>query len=232
VVAYLFIVSVSIRSDKIAYMRIGVFDSGIGGEAVANKLQELLPDAEILSVNDHDHVPYGDKKPDEIIALTTAAIQPLLSASCDAIVIACNTATTVAIRSLRQTYPATNFIGIEPMVKPASAMTKAGIIAVLATPQTLLSPRYQELKNTWARGITVIEPDCHNWAELIENGASNDIPVERTIAALVNKGVDVIVLGCTHYHRIKERIADAAGGNVTVLEPTDSIAGRIKSLLG
>lgn len=212
-------------------MRIGVFDSGIGGEAVARKLQDLLPDAEIMSVNDHDHVPYGTKTPDEIITLTTAAIQPLISKSCDAIVIACNTATTVAIRSLRQTYPATNFIGIEPMIKPAATMTKTGSIAVFATPQTLLSPRYHELKHTWAKNINVIEPDCHDWAELIENGKSNDIPVERTIATLVDKNVDVVVLGCTHYHRIKERIADAAGQHVTILEPTDAIAGRIKSLL-
>lgn len=213
-------------------MRIGVFDSGIGGKAVADKLQELLPDAEIISVDDHDHVPYGDRTPDDVIELTKIAIQPLLSTDCDAIIIACNTATTVAISSLRATYPSVNFIGIEPMVKPAASITKTNIVAVLATPRTLQSDRYNELKQTWAKDIKVIEPDCRDWAKLIENGTQNQIPVEGTVASLVANNVDVIVLGCTHYHMIKERIVDAAGDDVTVLEPTDAIANRIKSLLG
>ena len=212
-------------------MRIGVFDSGVGGKAVAGKLQELLPNAEIISVDDHDHVPYGDRTPENIIELTKIAIQPLLDMGCDAIIIACNTATTVAISSLRATYPSVNFIGIEPMVKPAATITKSKIIAVLATPKTLQSSRYKELKDTWAQGITILEPDCSDWAALIENNDSTKIQVEATTAKLLKEGVDVIVLGCTHYHMIKERIVDAAGDNVTVLEPTDAIANRIKSLL-
>jgi glutamate racemase len=212
-------------------MRIGVFDSGIGGKAVARKLHDLLPDAEIISVDDHDHVPYGNRTPDDIIALTAAAIGPLLDKDCDAIVIACNTATTVAIADLRRTHPSTNFIGIEPMVKPAAAMTKNGVIAVLATPSTLQSARYHELKATWAKSQAIIEPDCHDWATLIEAGESSSVPVERTIQNLIDNNVDVIVLACTHYHLIKERVVDAAGPDVTVLEPTDAIANRIKSLL-
>ena len=212
-------------------MRIGVFDSGVGGKAVAGKLQELLPNAEIISVDDHDHVPYGDRTPENIIELTKIAIQPLLAMGCGAIIIACNTATTVAISSLRATYPSVNFIGIEPMVKPAATITKSKIIAVLATPKTLQSSRYKELKDTWAQGITILEPDCSDWAALIENNDSTKIQVEATTAKLLKEGVDVIVLGCTHYHMIKERIVDAAGDNVTVLEPTDAIANRIKSLL-
>ncbi|TAL14875.1 glutamate racemase [Patescibacteria group bacterium] len=212
-------------------MRIGVFDSGVGGKAVALKLQQLLPNADIMSVDDHVHVPYGDRTPDDIIELTKAAIQPLLAAKCDAIVIACNTATTVAIAALRATYPSVNFIGIEPMVKPAASATKSGIIAVLATPRTLQSDRYNELKRTWAKDSTVIEPDCSDWAKLIEDGHSSQIHVEATVVNLLQQKVDVIVLGCTHYHMIKERILDAAGDTVTVLEPTDAIANRIKSLL-
>jgi glutamate racemase len=118
------------------------------------------------------------------------------------------------------------------MVKPAASMTKSNVIAVLATPRTLQSDRYNELKQTWAKNVTVLEPDCHNWAKLIEDGNSRDIQVEATVAGLIEQHVDVIVLGCTHYHLIKERIVDAADDNVTVLEPTDAIANRIKSLLG
>jgi glutamate racemase len=117
------------------------------------------------------------------------------------------------------------------MVKPAAAITKSKIIAVLATPRTLQSDRYNELKQTWAKDITVLEPDCSGWAKLIEDGSSSRVQVEATIAGLLQENVDVIVLGCTHYHMIKERIVDAAGDSVTVLEPTDAIANRIKYLL-
>jgi len=212
-------------------MRIGVFDSGVGGKAVAEKLAELLPHAEILSVNDHEHVPYGSRSNEEIIALTDVAIQPLIKGNCDAIVIACNTATTVAIRYLRDTYPSTLFIGIEPMLKTAATMTKTGKVAVLATPSTLKSNRYAELKQTWAKNITVFEPDCSRWASLIEANASDLIDIETVIQPLIESDVDVIVLGCTHYHSIKQRIVEITGGKITVLEPSDAIAHRISSLV-
>jgi len=212
-------------------MRIGIFDSGIGGEAVAIKLQKLLPLAEIMSVNDHEHMPYGALPQQEVINLTLRAIKPLLDKECDAIIIACNTATTVAISSLRQSCPSTNFIGIEPMVKPAALATKTGVIAVCATPNTLKSDRYKELKQTWTDKITVIEPDCDDWAEMIERGMSDTIDVESTMERLINLDVDVIVLGCTHYHWLKSRIAAAVGSKVIVLEPSDAIAERIKSLI-
>jgi glutamate racemase len=212
-------------------MRVGVFDSRIGGKAVAEKLSVLLPGAEILSVNDHDNMPYGSKSAEDIILLTKKAITPLLEQYCDAIVIACNTATTVAIASLRSTYPEVNFIGLEPMVKPAARLTKTGIIAVLATPGTLASDRYKELKQTWAKDVTVIEPDCKDWARLIEDDSSAEIDVETVVNSLKKNEVDIIVLGCTHYHLIKGRVMDAAGPGITVLEPTDAIASRIKSLV-
>lgn len=128
-------------------MLIGVFDSGIGGLSIATRLRELLPGADVQSVDDRAHMPYGTKTDQEIMSLTLAAIQPLLTLNCDSIVIACNTATTVAIKHLRDMYPDTRFIGIEPMVKPAAQLTNTGVIAVCATPGTLQSKRYNELKS-------------------------------------------------------------------------------------
>lgn len=212
-------------------MIIGVFDSGIGGEAMATKLRKLLPEAEVICINDHDHMPYGTRPESQIIDLTITAIQPLLKMNCDAIIIACNTATTVAIRTLREHYPAVLFIGIEPMIKPAARLTTTGRIAVCATPSTIHSARYQELKATWATGIEIIEPDCSSWASAIENDKSNTLDIESVVASLVNQNVDVIVLACTHYHWIKQRIIDVAGPKVTVLEPSDAIAKRITSLI-
>lgn len=212
-------------------IKIGVFDSGMGGLAVAEKLQQLFPDARVISINDHSNVPYGSKSAEEIISLTKKAIQPLLSESCDAVVIACNTATTVAISSLRSAYPATHFVGIEPMVKPAASMTKTKKIAVLATPRTLASERYQKLKQDFAQGVTVIEPDCTDWATLIENGQIEKIPLHETVNTLLEQDVDVIVLGCTHYHWLKSTIEDIVGQKAAVLEPSDAIGARIESLL-
>jgi glutamate racemase len=212
-------------------MKIGVFDSGIGGRAVAKRLGELLPDAEIICIDDHEHVPYGSRPVPEIIQLTDAAIQPLIEAECDAIVIACNTVTTVAIAHLREEYPYMNFVGIEPMVKPAAAQTKSGKIAVLATPVTLASASYARLKETWAEGVTILEPDTSSWAGLIECGQSEDVPIEDTIFQLIEQNVDVIVLACTHYHWLKERAETAAGVRAIILEPSDAIGNRIISLI-
>lgn len=212
-------------------MKIGVFDSGIGGLAVARRLGELLPDAEIISVNDHAHVPYGTRPMNEIINLTTAAVRPLIDQKCDAIVIACNTATTIAITDLRATYPTMNFVGIEPMVKPATLTTTSNVIAVLATPATLKSKPYATLKGRWADGIAIIEPDCSTWATAIEAGSSDDVPIEDTVHSLVDQGVDVIVLACTHYHWLKDRAELAAAGKAVILEPTDAISSRLLSLI-
>ena len=212
-------------------MKIGVFDSGIGGQAVADRLSELLLEADIICVNDHQHVPYGIRTANEIISLTIAAVQPLIQAHCDAIVIACNTATTVAITQLRIAYPDTNFIGIEPMIKPASELTRTKTIAVLATPATLASTQYGDLKTTWAKDIAVIEPDCASWAALIEAGQSDQVPIEETVNDAITNGADVIVLACTHYHWLKERAEDAAASRATVLEPSDAISNRILTIL-
>lgn len=212
-------------------VKLGVFDSGIGGKSVADRLNELFPEAEIIFVNDSPNVPYGTRPKHEIISLTDAAIKPLLDKNCNAIIIACNTATTNAIDYLRLTYPDTHFVGMEPMIKPAASLTKTGTIAVLATPGTLASDKYAHLKQTWARNIKVIEPDCSDWASLIENGQSDTIDLDSTISQLLDKHVDVIVLGCTHYHWLKQDIQNLVGDKVSVLEPSDAIGARIESLI-
>jgi glutamate racemase len=212
-------------------MKIGVFDSGIGGQAVASRLQELIPDAEIILADDRSHVPYGTRPDQEITDLTDKAIQPLLSAKCDAIVIACNTATAVAIETLRERYSDMNFVGIEPMVKPAAAQSQTKRIAVFATPATLRSKRYAQLKARWASDITVGEPDCSSWAQMIETGQGDDVPIEQAVEDSLAKGADVIVLACTHYHLLKDRAEGTAAGRAVVLEPSDAIGQRVLTLL-
>lgn len=212
-------------------MKLGVFDSGIGGEAVAAALRQTFPDADILTVNDRANVPYGEKSRDDVIALTRAAIQPLLMAHCDVIILACNTATAIAIEFLRQSYPHQKFIGIEPMVKTAAALTKAGTIAVCATRATLGSERYKSLLQTYAAHLNIIEPDCSQWADWIEHNELNHAHVKKTINDACDRGADVIILGCTHYHWIKEDIVSLARGRAVILEPSEAIGRRVAQLL-
>lgn len=212
--------------------KIGVFDSGIGGRAIADQLALDYPAAEILYVNDRAHVPYGSRSVDDIIALTQAAIQPLLQASCDVIVIACNTATAAAIETLREAYPDTPFVGLEPMIKTAVEKTKSGVIAVCATPFTLTSDRYRQLNKKFAQNTTVIEPDCHDWAFRIEHNQLNRHSINQIVDQVCTEGADVIVLACTHYHWIKKEIIHSARGRALVIDPSEALSSRVGHILG
>lgn len=212
-------------------MKIGVFDSGIGGEAVAAALRQYFPDADVHTVNDTAHVPYGSKTPKQVVTYTIAAIQPLLLGHYDVIVLACNTATAHAIGPLRTQYPSQKFIGIEPMIKPAVSQTKTGTIAVFATPSTLASQRYQKLIKRYASTVSVLEPDCSDWASMIEQRRENELALSTVIDNVCSQNADVLVLGCTHYHWIKDSITEFARGRAVILEPSEAIGRRVAELL-
>jgi glutamate racemase len=212
-------------------MKIGVFDSGIGGKSIAEKLEVDFPDATILYVDDHKHVPYGSRAEDEIIQLTRHAIQPLLDARCDAIVIACNTAAAAAIEELRRVYPDIPFVGLEPMVKTAVSATRAGTVAICATPYTLSSQRYLTLKAKYARDVRVLEPDCSRWAFMIEHDSVQEESVRDIVDTVCAEGADVIVLACTHYHWIKQDIIKFAAGRAAVIDPSEAISRQIGRIL-
>jgi glutamate racemase len=211
--------------------RVGIFDSGAGGHAFARSLNAMLPEIEYIVVDDRTNVPYGDKDPDEIIRLTQKAIHPLIEKSCDVIIIACNSATAAALSHLRSVYPRQLFIGVEPMLKPASALTKSSIIGVCATPATLKSERYLALKSLWAQGLTVLEPDCSEWARMIETNAVEEGKITHAITNMRMRGVDVIILGCTHYSIIRPLIERLAGSSISVIDPTEALIKRLRSVL-
>lgn len=204
-------------------MKIGIFDTGTGGKLVAKRLKKLLPQHSYITAIDREHAPYGNRSPEEIITLTDAAIQPLLS--CDIIVLACNTATTNAIGSLRQRYPDVCFIGFEPMIKSAAAFTKRHHITLLATNATKQSQRLRALISEYATGVRIDTPDTRAWAQMIDQGLADDIVLDE-VSASVADGSDVIVLGCTHYLAIKRRL-QRLFPQCRILEPTAIIAKRI-----
>lgn len=209
-------------------MKVGVFDSGKGGECIADGLRKLLQEHEYMVVNDRERVPYGSRSDKEVVVLTDAAIQPLLATGCEIIVIACNTATMAAIGTLRATYPTIKFVGIEPMVKPAALVSKTGRIAVLATPLTLQSRRYRQLVESYATGIVISEPNTAGWAAAIEYGQADEIALDE-LDELITNGCDTVVLACTHYLALQARMVETFPG-VTILEPTEAIARQIAAL--
>lgn len=209
---------------------IGVFDSGVGGKSVAEALQKVLPDNQIIFKHDPEHFPYANKPADELMQYVVPIIQLLVAEGSQVIVIACNTVSTTLITRLREVI-AVPLVAVEPMVKPAAKQTKSGKIIMCATPTTLASPRYEQLKNDFASGVTVFEPDCSDWSYLIENNLINRSHIDSRLQPGLDAGADVVVLGCTHYHWIEQEIKQLVGSNVLVLQPESAIAQRVTKLL-
>jgi glutamate racemase len=211
-------------------VKIGVFDSGVGGLSVAKAIRHALPEYEVIYRDDSEHVPYGTRGIEEIYNFTKPILKGMVEEGCNVIVIACNTVTTNLIGRLRREIDVP-LIGMEPMVKPAAGATKTGVIAICATPRTLASNRYKYLKEEYAKGIKVLEPDCSDWAFMIEV----DIPDREKIAKIVkdicDKGADKIVLGCTHYHWIEDEIKKLAKGKASVLQPEEPVIEELKRVL-
>ena len=209
-------------------MKIGVFDSGIGGKSVVLAIERDLPQHQVLYAEDHANLPYGSKPPELLLTLVTPILRKLIDDGCQIIVIACNTVTTTIIDQLRELF-SIPIIGIEPMVKPAAERTRSGIIAVCATPTTLKSARYQQLVKDHASNIIILEPDCSDWATMIQENSVNQDRIIGQIKQLCIQGADIIVLGCTHYHWIETEINDVARSfKVRVLQPEKAIVKQLK----
>lgn len=209
-------------------MKIGVFDSGVGGKSVAKAVETALPQHVVIYREDRKNIPYGTKTPEELYALVRPILDAMVKEGCELIVIACNTVTTTIINRLR-THFKIPLIGIEPMLKPASEQTKSKIIAVCATPATLASKRYGELVAAHARHLKILEPDCGEWAYMIEQDQIDKQRIHQQITLLCEQGADVIVLGCTHYHWIEEDIQEiAARYSVRVIQPEQAVVRQLK----
>lgn len=212
-------------------MKIGVFDSGIGGKSVANAIEKALPQAEVRFVHDTpEHFPYATKQPEEIYAFVLPIFQGLVDEGCDCIVIACNTVSTTLAPRLRGAF-SVPLVALEPMVKPAAALTESGVVCVCATPTTLASERYAWLKETYGQACTLVEPDCADWSALIERSQMTEARIRQAIDPALKQGADVIVLGCTHYHWIEQEIKQIVAGKAEVLQPEQAVVAQVKRVL-
>jgi glutamate racemase len=219
-------------------VKVGVFDSGLGGLTVVRALREHIDGLEIVYVADTAHAPYGEKTHEQIRHFSDALTRYLIDVHrIDAMIVACNTATSAAISHLRDTFPDLIIIGTEPGVKPALTHTTTHKIGVLATPATLAGDKYQELVDALVPHdrITLFEQACPGLVEQIEAGQI-DTPkttkmLEGWLSPMREAGVDTIVLGCTHYPLAAEAIERVMGYPVTLIETGEAIAQRLRSLL-
>lgn len=213
---------------------IGIFDSGLGGLSVANQVRALLPAEDMLYFADSAYCPYGGRPHDEIVQRCQAVTSALLARGVKLLIVACNTACAVALADLRQqtTIP---IIGLEPAVKPAVKLSQSGKIAVLATPTTVTSSRLANLIRDHGADFSVDTVAASGWVELVEQGHLTGPDVESVIRSLVDplvdQGVDVIVLGCTHYPFLHDEIQRIAGAGVQLVDSGLAIANRVKVVL-
>ncbi len=212
--------------------RVGVFDSGVGGLSVLKALLEYLPAEQFDYVADEKYLPYGDKPQHEIVGRVLSISHWFRSQGCKAMVVACNTATAAGANPARVVHANWPIVGIEPAVKPASMMTRTGVIGILATTNTVTSVRFKTLLERVSPLSTVIAQPCPGLVELIEISplpcADIRALLKPIVAGLLEKRVDVIVLGCTHYPFVAHLIAELAGPGVAVIETGLPVAKQLK----
>lgn len=218
-------------------MKIGVFDSGLGGLTVVDAIVQTFKGAKVFYVADTDAAPYGQKSKEEILKHSLEVTQHLIKKyDIDALVVACNTATSAAIVNLRESFPNLIVIGTEPGIKPAISFTKTKKVGVLATPATLKGQKYQLLADSLSskNSIKLYEQPCPGLVEQIEEGKTT---CPTTISMLENwlkpmkkDGVDTIVLGCTHYPLVSDIIKNIMGETINLVQTGYAIANRLKDL--
>jgi len=214
---------------------IGVLDSGVGGLSVLRELRRLLPDEGIDYVADQGHVPYAPRLAEEVRRFVTGISRFLLARGVKLIVVACNTASVAALPHLRRVFPETPFVGMDPAIKPAAAATRTGKIGVLATTGTFRSERYAYLVREFAQGVEVTGCPCPGLVEMIESGRAGSPEAEALLRSFIgpmqNRGVDTLVLGCTHFPLAREQIQAVAGPGIRLIDPAPAVARQVERVL-
>ncbi|AWI24732.1 glutamate racemase [Flavobacterium pallidum] len=212
---------------------IGLFDSGIGGTSIWKEIHQLLPGESTIYLADSKNAPYGQKSKDEIIALSQKNTEYLLERNAKLIVVACNTATTNAIKELRARYDVP-FIGIEPAIKPAALHSNTQKIGILATKGTLSSELFNKAVETH-QNTTIIEQVGHGLVQLIENG-DIDSPemsglLQTYLTPMIQANIDYLVLGCSHYPYLIPQIRKILPAHIKIIDSGEAVARQTKNVL-
>ncbi len=201
---------------------IAVFDSGIGGISVLKELVSVLPNENFIYFGDTANAPYGVKSAQKVRELTFSVYERLKNEGIKAFVIACNTATSAAVASLREKYPDDIIIGVEPALKPAVKCCEQPRVAVLATPLTLKEEKFALLMQKCGVDARVIPFACPGLVEFVERGEISGEALhsflEGLLSPLKEEKLDAVVLGCTHYPFVKAEISSILGENVQIFD--------------
>lgn len=213
---------------------IGVFDSGVGGTSILREIVKLLPNENVIYLADSKNAPYGERSKKDILALCKKNVDWLLSANCKLIVVACNTATTNAIKSLREHYNIP-FIGIEPAIKPAAIKSQTHTIGVLATKGTLSSQLFHKTTQQYSKNTRIIEVVGKGLVEHIESGDFNSLELEHLLKGfvdpLVESNIDYLVLGCSHYPYLIPLLHKLLPPRVQIIDSGAAVALQTKQVL-
>jgi glutamate racemase len=209
---------------------VGVFDSGIGGLSVVRHILARLPAEDVLYLADSAFAPYGTRPVHYVRERVLRIGDHLAARGCKAVVVACNTATAIAVEDLRARL-ALPVVAMEPAIKPAARQTRSDVIGVLATPGTLNGARYAALRDLHGAEVRVLERSCHDWVALVEAGdleseAARDV-VAAELRSLLAAGADTLVLGCTHFPFLRPLIEAIAGPDVQIIDPSPAVAEQL-----
>jgi len=212
---------------------IGLFDSGIGGTSIWKEIHQLLPNENTIYLADSKNAPYGEKSKEEIIQLSSKNTEFLLNQNCKIIVVACNTATTNAIKELRAKYDVP-FIGIEPAIKPAALHSQTQKIGILATKGTLNSELFCKNVEQF-QDIQIIEQIGFGLVELIEKGKINSIEMRNLLnqylTPMIESNIDYLVLGCSHYPYLIPQIKKILPNTIKIIDSGEAVAKQTKKIV-
>ncbi len=214
---------------------IGIFDSGVGGLSVLREVRRQLPAEDLIYIADQAHVPYGNRSKGDVFGFSAGIARYLIKKQVKLMIIACNTASAVALADLRLEYPSLPFVGMEPAVKPAAAETSTGVVGVLATPATFQGDLYASTVERFAKGVKILQDTCPGLVDQIEAGGITSSETReiltRALHPMLEEGVDEIVMGCTHYPFVIPLIKEIVGDEVEVIDPAPAVARQAGRLL-
>ena len=212
---------------------IGLFDSGVGGTSIWNAIHQLMPNEQTIYLADSKNAPYGQKSKEEIVALSIKNVEFLLERNAKMIVVACNTATTNAIKELRSIYNIP-FIGIEPAIKPAAIQSKTKTIGILATKGTLSSELFNKVVEMY-QGTRIIEQVGHGIVELIEGGelysAKMTELLHKYLEPMINENIDYLVLGCSHYPYLIPQLKELLPKHIRIIDSGEAVARQTQKIV-
>ena len=214
---------------------IGVFDSGVGGLSILDEALRQLPGHDYIYIADSLNAPYGERSAEWIASRSMELCQYLAAQGCDAVVVACNTATAEAIKQIRTELPQIPIIGVEPGIKPAAMQSAKGIVGVLATEATLQSDKFNALLATLPAQCQFIKQAGAGLVPLIEAGqADGELTLEllaQHLQAIQDAGADTLVLGCTHYPFLKKSIRKLLGDTITLIDTSEAVVRQLRRQL-